>query len=59
VGISAIDLRNYIECKALAVSLIIEGSLNDQLVSQKKAMILREDAGRISETLCDHPHSIR
>jgi hypothetical protein len=35
--------------------LIIKECLNDQRTSQQKAMILRADAGRISETLFDHP----
>jgi hypothetical protein len=48
-----------LECKALPVLLIIEDSLNDQLISQNKAMILRADAGRIAEILFDHPYSIR
>jgi hypothetical protein len=34
---------------------IIKDFLNDQLTSQKKAMILRADTGRISDTLFGHP----
>ena len=34
---------------------IIKEFLNDQLTSQQKAMILRADTERISETLFDHP----
>jgi hypothetical protein len=39
--------------------LVIKEFLNDQLTSQKKAMILRADAGRISETLFDRPNIIK
>ena len=44
------------EHSMLLLLLMIEEFLNAQLTSQKKAMILRADAGRISETLFDHPN---
>ena len=39
--------------------LITQEFLNDQRVRQKKAMILRADAGYIAETLFDHPDIVR
>jgi hypothetical protein len=59
VGTSAIGLGNGLEGKTFPVSWIIEGSLNDQLISQNQAVILWVDAGRIAHPLSDHPHSIR
>ena len=59
MGTSTVDLINCIEHKVLPVLLIIEDSPNDQFISQKKAIILRADAGRISEILFDRPTLIR
>jgi hypothetical protein len=38
---------------------IIKDFLNDQLTRQNKVLILRADAGLISDTLFDHSHIIR
>ena len=48
------DLAIYVKHHGCLRWLIIDECLNDQRTRQKKAMISRATAGRISETLVDH-----
>ena len=53
-GTRGLTLLSIEKLNSFLSGLIIDECLNDQLTRQKKAMISRANAGRISETLFDH-----
>jgi hypothetical protein len=55
VGISAIDLVNYIEHKVLPDSLITEDVLNDQRTSQPEGLLCQANTGQIPDTFLITP----